>query len=321
MSDIGPELPASPAPDDDAAGTGPVGGEPASDEPVVEHDEPARNRTARFAWGAVVVILAGVIALFVYALTNSPVTLQTVRRTVTAPGVVTQISTVPPKVFDTVGVSAPGTPLVPPTVLAGQPALLAGGRPEVLYVGAEYCPFCAAERWPLIVALSRFGHFTSLFNMQSAANSVFPGIQSFTFVHAVYRSPYLTFTGVEQYSDALTTTGSFTRIATLTPRQSQLVASYRGAATPAATAGSYPFIDIANRMVTSTSGFSPAVLVHQSQAAIAAGLTQSDTPVTQAVVAAANFLTAGMCAATGQRPGPVCTSRGVRTAAVALGLP
>ena len=42
------------------------------------------------------------------------------------------------------------------------PALTADGKPEVLYVGAEYCPFCAAERWPVVVALSRFGTWSGL---------------------------------------------------------------------------------------------------------------------------------------------------------------
>ena len=43
-------------------------------------------------------------------------------------------------------------------------------------------------------------------------------------------------------------------------------------------------------------------------------------PVGQAILAAANQLTAGMCAATAQQPAAVCRSRGVRTADQALGL-
>ena len=35
-------------------------------------------------------------------------------------------------------------------------------KPELLYIGAEYCPYCAASRWPLIIALSRFGTFKGL---------------------------------------------------------------------------------------------------------------------------------------------------------------
>jgi hypothetical protein len=38
------------------------------------------------------------------------------------------------------------------------------------------------------------------------------------------------------------------------------------------------------------------------------------------VVASANYLTAGICAATGQRPASTCTDKGVRAAATALGM-
>ena len=282
---------------------------------------PSPNRTARFVWGAVIVIVVAVIGLVTYALTDPPATQRAVQRTVTAPGVVAQLAKVPSSVFDTVGVAPGDTGLTDPTVVSGQPLLRAGGRPEVLYVGAEYCPFCASERWPLVVALSRFGHFTGLKDMQSAPLSVFPDTQTFSFVGSAYTSPYLTFTGVELYSDAVDARGSFARITTLTPAQAQLLSRYGGRrAGTGSLAGSYPFVDIGNQMVTSTSAFSPAVLVRQSQSAIAGGLSQADNPTTQAIVASANQLTAGMCAATGQRPSSVCASRGVREAATSLGM-
>jgi hypothetical protein len=72
--------------------------------------------------------------------------------------------------------------------------------------------------------------------------------------------------------------------------------------------------------VTSTSGYSPAVIMRQSQAAIASELSQTHARTGQAIVASANYLTAGICAATSQRPGDVCASKGVRLAAQALGL-
>ncbi len=34
----------------------------------------------------------------------------------------------------------------------GQPALTSGGKPQIVYMGAEYCPYCAAERWAMVVA-------------------------------------------------------------------------------------------------------------------------------------------------------------------------
>ena len=275
---------------------------PAPDGRPAPSAPPSPNRTARFVWGAVIVIVVAVIGLVTYALTDPPATQRAVQRTVTAPGVVAQLAKVPSSVFDTVGVAPGDTGLTDPTVVSGQPLLRAGGRPEVLYVGAEYCPFCASERWPLVVALSRFGHFTGLKDMQSAPLSVFPDTQTFSFVGSAYTSPYLTFTGVELYSDAVDARGSFARITTLTPAQTQVVSRYGGRAGTGSVAGSYPFVDIGNQMVTSTSAFSPAVLVSQSQSAIAGGLSQADNPTTQAIVASANQLTAGMCASTGQRP-------------------
>jgi hypothetical protein len=303
-------------PGEPAAAVGPTG-------PAIEDlpSVPTRNRTARFAWGAVAVILVAVIVLVTYALTDPKPRHQTVQRATAAPGVVTELAKVPASVFDTVGVTAPDTPLVAPEVLSGQPRLRAAGKPEVLYVGAEYCPFCAAERWPLIVALSRFGHFTGLKDMQSASLSVFPGIQTFSFVGSTYSSRYLVFSGVEVYSDAVDAQGLFTRIATLAPVQALAVAHYGHSPGTSASPGTFPFIDIGNRMVTSTSGFSPAVLVKQSQAGIAGGLTEPTQPVTQAVIASANQLTAGLCAATAQQPATVCTSKGVRDAAASLGMP
>jgi hypothetical protein len=309
--------------------TGPEGFPP-EDQP----DGRPTNRTARFAWGAVAVLLVGVIALVIYALSGSPAPPGVVHRSATSAEVLAEVTRVPASVFDAVGVSAPGTRLAVPTVVHGQPALGAAGRPEVLYVGAEFCPFCGAERWPLVVALSRFGRFTRLDNVQSAPNSVFAGIQSFTFVGSSYTSRYLTFTGLEVYSDSVDASGAFTRIASPTPAQAALLARYGGAG--AGSPGSYPLVDIDNAMVASTSGFSPAVLLHQSQAAIAGSLAQAGerpTPTApgsppaptgdatgRAIVASANYLTAGICEVTGQRPGRVCGSRGVRVARAALGL-
>ena len=285
-------------------------------------DDPAGNRTARFAWVAVGVILIGVIVLVVYALTRPTTTQEAARRATTSPDVVAAMAKVPPSTFDAVGITSPSNELTPPTVLHGQLPLTSQGKPEVLFVGTEFSPFCAAERWPLIVALSRFGHFATLYDTQSAPNSVFPDIQTFSFDGTSYVSPYLTFTGVELYSDTLNDQGTFTKIASLTPEQSALVARY-GAAGTTGPAGSTPFVDIANTMTASTSGFSPVALVHESQATIAGDLAHAadpPSPVGQAVVAAANQLTAGLCVATGQHPAAVCSSKGVRAATAALEL-
>src|ERR671920_169425 len=67
----------------------------------------------------------------------------------------TKLSSVPVATFDQVGAGSGVSN--PPKALSGAPALTFDGKPGVLYVGAEYCPFCAAERWPFVVAMTRFG--------------------------------------------------------------------------------------------------------------------------------------------------------------------
>lgn len=285
--------------------------------PVPADPPPALSRTARFAWGAVIVILIGVMALVVYVLTV-PSSSQSAATPVPTPStVVEQVSHVPASVFDAVGgqVTAKPTPLTPPRVLSGQPRLLVDGKPEVLFVGADYCPFCAAERWSLVVALSRFGRFTGLHDAQSAGSSVFSSIQTFSFTGTGFESPYLSFVGVELYSDELEPDGNFARTATLTPAEGALVQRY-GGGRPGVP---IPFVDIGNRMVATTSPFTPGLLTRQSQSALVASLDQPDQLTGQAIVAGANQLTVGLCLATGQQPSAVCRSKGVRSAASALG--
>ena len=73
------------------------------------------------------------------------------------------------------GQLAAGGPVSPPTVLE-QPAThdLGGKSPAMLYYGAEYCPYCAAERWAMTAALSRFGTWSELKITASSHTDVFP---------------------------------------------------------------------------------------------------------------------------------------------------
>ena len=71
------------------------------------------------------------------------------------------------------------------------------GKPLIFYFGAEFCPYCAAERWPLIVALSRFGTFTGLSTTTSSSSDAYPNTPTFTFRAASYTSDYVSFQAVE----------------------------------------------------------------------------------------------------------------------------
>src|SRR6478735_2329724 len=58
------------------------------------------------------------------------------------------------------------------------------GKPELLYVGGEFCPICAAQRYSVLAALTRFGTFSNVSSIISSENQV----PTFTFHGASYKS-------------------------------------------------------------------------------------------------------------------------------------
>jgi len=216
-----------------------------------------------------------------------------------SPEVLASIASVPSATFAAVGTPAS---VVPPTSLRGDAPILRGadGRPIVTYVGAEYCPYCAAERWALAVALSRFGTFTNLSGTQSSGSDVFPNTQTLSFYRSTYSSPYLTFDAVEEASNRQAG-GSYQTLQQPTAAQRALVARYDPA-------GSIPFLDIANRYVTTGASYSPQVLQALTRAQIAQQLKNPKSAVAQAIDGAANQITAAICAVTGNQPASVAST-------------
>lgn len=228
-------------------------------------------------------------------------------------GVVTKVTSVPPSTLDEVGAgTAQGSPK---QVTA--PALTADGKPRVLYVGAEYCPFCAAERWPVVVALSRFGTWSALGATESAGNDVFPNTQTLSFHGATYTSDYLSFTGVETRSNKVQG-GQYAPLDKLSAADQKLFDTYDRPPYTDGSAGGIPFIDIGGTWVSSGASYTPDVLKGMSRSQIAGALADPKSDVALAVGGTANKLAAAICDATGGKPADVCTSPGVRAAKDAL---
>ena len=228
--------------------------------------------------------------------------------------VVNAIGGVPAATFDTVGA---GTINAAPKAMQGAEAITADGKPRVLYVGAEYCPFCAAERWAVAVALSRFGSFSGLGVTTSAGSpEVYPNTATLSFHGATYTSSVLSFSGYEETTNKRQGS-SYAPLDRLDAADQKVVDTYNKPPYTQ-TEGSIPFVDIAGRYVASGAIYTPKVLEGKSRAEIAAALHDPTSPVARAVDGSANVLTAAICEATGGKPADVCTSTGVTTAADAL---
>ena len=233
---------------------------------------------------------------------------------------VNTVASVPQSVYDTVGVSSPANPITPlrATTRAGNaPMWLATvnngpTEPVVFFYGAEFAPYAAAERWPLVLALSRFGTFQRLGLVQSSATTAFANLATFTFYDTYYTSRYVILEPIERYSALDPTGAKYLSLQTPDARQSAAIAGYGSSAT------TFPLLDVANRWVLNSANFTPAVLLGLSQDQIAGDLSSANSPLTQAVVSAANEITATICSVDGQKPGSVCQSRGVLAADEAL---
>jgi hypothetical protein len=230
--------------------------------------------------------------------------------------VIDAVTTVPAAVLDSVGA---GEGIAPPAAIAaGAPALTSGGKPEVLYIGAEYCPFCAAERWPTVIALSRFGTFSGLGLTTSSATDVFPSTPTLTFHGSTYSSDVISFTSVETETNQLAASGlGYEPLETLTAEQQQLLQTF-DVAPYTSQAGSIPFTLIGNRFVISGSSYPPDVLQGKTWQQIASALSDPSSPIAKQVLAAANMLTAAICELADGQPTNVCTAPGVSSAAASL---
>jgi Domain of unknown function (DUF929) len=239
----------------------------------------------------------------------------------TGNGLLNEVTQVPAAALNAVGVTSPLVPLQPPTRLTGQPPFTVDGKVAVLYVGNEFSPFALAQKWPLIVALSRFGTFTNLGNITSSPTDYYPSLQGFTLWQVNYESPYVSLRAVEEYTNVRRADGTWLRLTTPSSTEEAVLRRYDTAAfNPSfggdpAYNGLVPFTSFGNRFITAGSVLPPTALTGPTRDAIAASLPHPTTnDMARAIIAAANLDTAAICVMDGGRPGRVCTSPGVTAA-------
>jgi Domain of unknown function (DUF929) len=264
-----------------------------------------RNRIL-ITGGATVAVLVIVAAFVVIKLSqgspssggNSSVT-----GTLLPASVASQVTKVPPATLDRVGKgSVPSfTRGQPPFTAGSGSAVTSGGKPQMLYIGAEFCPYCAAMRWSMAVALSRFGTLTPLRGIHSSPTDTDPNTATLTFYKTGYTSKYLDFAPVE-----VQTVGRGP-LQNPTAAQNALWAKYE----PDPNTRGYPFVAFGNKLVMKGPIFDAGVLQGKSWSQIAAALKDPASPIAQGVNGGANYITGAICQMTNNQPADVCSSAAV----------
>jgi hypothetical protein len=275
--------------------------------------EPVSRQHRMIAWAAASVMLV-LVALLAAKLLTSMSPTESANAPV-PPQMMADLSGVPAVTFEQVGRSNVATLPVPVGAAVQKGP---NGLPLVTYIGAEYCPFCAAERWPLVVSLSRFGTFTGLRTSHSAADDIYPLTPTLSFYGSGYTSRFVEFSAVELQSN-VRSGSAYTTLQTPTPAQDALLRTYDGPPyVPSRSAGAIPFLSIANQYVVTGASFDLGLLHGFSQAEIAASLSAGTSDQARAIVGNANALTAALCLATGDAPADVCTQPAVRSLEASL---
>lgn len=264
----------------------------------------ARQHRRILKGGMAGVVLATVVALVVAFVPSSATPTSRIGHTSTLAAFIQEGVSVSDSTLEAVGLPSS---VMSPVSLAGTTELTDAGKLAVVYVGGEYCPFCALQRWALVVALSRFGTFSNLGQtISSSSTDLYPGLQSWSFYGSSFSSPSLTFDPAEVYSSTPTagTTGSgYEPLQSLSPLQEGAYDTYdlngdRG----------IPFLDIGDKVLALGASASPSVLEGLSLDQIGTDLNDASSPVAQEVDGTANYIIAAICSVTGTSAAPICSS-------------
>jgi hypothetical protein len=278
-----------------------------------------QRRRILIASGSIIAVVAIVVAFIVVKANNKPAATSTASNGPTGAAlasVVSDLTSVPASTTDKIGNGGGQVNATPKAVTNGTP-LTANGKPEMLYMGAEYCPYCAAERWAMIQALSRFGTFSGLSTVHSASVNgagqaePYPNTPTFTFHGSSYTSKYLTFTPVETQTNIPDkSTGGYTNLETPTKDQQALLSKYDVPPyVPSGSEGAIPFIYFGGKYIIAGASYNPQVLSGLSWSKIASEVKNNPNGnVAKAIVGTANYVTAAICKMTGNQPASACTS-------------
>lgn len=257
------------------------------------------RRQTLMAGGSVLAVLAVVAVLIIVKLSSGGSSGSSSTAT-SQPAVVSAVTSVPSSTTDSVGKGTANPKMLVP--LSGAPALASGGKPEVLYMGAEYCPFCATERWAMLNALSRFGTFSNIKFIHSAADDTPASVPTLTFYQSGYNSKYVTFTPVEMQKIDKST------LQNPTSEQKALLNKYDAPPYVQGGGGAIPFMYFGGKYIVSGASYDYNVLSGKTYAQIAAAMKDPSSEIAKGAIGAANQMTAAICKLTGDQPATACTA-------------
>jgi thiol-disulfide isomerase/thioredoxin len=167
--------------------------------------------------------------------------------------------------------------------ITNEPMKRTSGKSLVFFMGAGFCPFCAAERWTIVNALSNFGKWEGLIETTSADHDEkYLNIPTISFADAKFESDYIEFVGRE------TADRNFEPLQELGEKDFEILDTFNPDQI-------IPFLLIDGQFMQVGSGYSPKFLEGMDHAKVKVELANAVSPVGKAIKTEIDIITALVC--------------------------
>jgi thiol-disulfide isomerase/thioredoxin len=157
------------------------------------------------------------------------------------------------------------------------------GKLFVFFIGAEYCPYCAAERWAIVRSLQKFGQWNGLEQTISAArDEPFLNLPTYDFTKASYTSSHIEFVARE-IKDR-----DFKPLQKLLKTEEKLIRKFDPKK-------EIPFLLIAGRFMQIGSGFTPKIFIGHTFRQTETELKKIESEIRKTIDDEANIISALFC--------------------------
>ena len=158
-----------------------------------------------------------------------------------------------------------------------------GGKLTVFFMGAEYCPYSAAERWAIVRSLQKFGQWQGLKQTISAArDQPFLNLPTYDFTEATYNSPHIEFVARE-IKDR-----EFKPFQKLLKTEEKVVRKHDPKK-------EIPFLLVGGRFMQIGSGFPPKIFIGHTFRQTETELKKVESEIRKTIDEEANIITALLC--------------------------
>jgi hypothetical protein len=189
--------------------------------------------------------------------------------------------------------------------ISDQPLKRPSGKTLVFFMGAGFCPYCAAERWAIVEALNNFGKWEGLVEDKSASHDEkYLDVPTLNFARAKYSSDHVEFVGRE------TADRNFEPLQELVEGDYEIIDTFNPDQI-------IPFLLVDGQFMQVGSGYSPKLIERMEHSKVRSELGNPASEIGKAMRAEIDNITALICKSTGGKS-EICGSDKVKELAARI---